>query len=151
MEYSAQKYILLGILFNAKFWLAVEIRFGPLSGAFLYILTLCLCLYRIYSPLSLSSSFTVCYILLIVLLVMHFLSFFVWLCCVSYSISQIADQCFGSGSGLDPDSIRSVDPGGQKWSTKTGKSSEISCFEVLDVLFWGLKASPIAWTFFIEA
>ncbi len=24
-------------------------------------------------------------------------------------------------------------------------------FEVLDALFWGLKASPIAWTFFKEA
>ncbi len=25
------------------------------------------------------------------------------------------------------------------------KSTEFSCFEVLDVLFWGLKASPVAW------
>ncbi len=41
------------------------------------------------------------------------------------------------------------DPGGQKWPTK--KSSEKSCFEALDVLFWGLKASPVAWTSYLEA
>ncbi len=28
---------------------------------------------------------------------------------------------------------------------------KISCFEVLDVLFRGLKASPVAWASFIEA
>jgi hypothetical protein len=27
------------------------------------------------------------------------------------------------------------DPGGQKWPTKIEKSTEFSCFEVLDVLF----------------
>jgi hypothetical protein len=41
--------------------------------------------------------------------------------------------------GLDLDSIRSVDPDpdsvGQKWPTKVEKNYEISCFEVLDVLF----------------
>jgi hypothetical protein len=31
----------------------------------------------------------------------------------------------------DPD----TDPGGQKCPTKVGKNSEISCFQVLDVLF----------------
>jgi hypothetical protein len=50
-------------------------------------------------------------------------------------------QCFGSGSGLDPDSIKLVDP-----DLKSG-----SGFEVLDVLFRGLKASPVAWTPFREA
>ncbi len=35
--------------------------------------------------------------------------------------------------------------------TKIEKSKEISCFEVLDVLFWGLKASPVAWKSFMEA
>jgi hypothetical protein len=39
----------------------------------------------------------------------------------------------------DPDSIRSVypdlDPGEQKWHTKIEENLEISCFEVLDVLF----------------
>jgi len=30
------------------------------------------------------------------------------------------------------------------------KSEEISCFEVLDVLSWGLKASPVAYTFLME-
>ncbi len=47
----------------------------------------------------------------------------------------------------DPD----PDPGGQKLSTKIEKSTEFSCFEVLDVLFWGLKASPVTWASFIEA
>ncbi len=47
----------------------------------------------------------------------------------------------------DPDK----DPGGQKWPQKIEKSTEISCFEVLDVLFCGLKASPVAWAFFMEA
>jgi hypothetical protein len=50
-------------------------------------------------------------------------------------------QDFESGSGLDPDSIRSVDldpdpdPGAQKLPAKVGKNLEILCFEVLDVLF----------------
>jgi hypothetical protein len=34
---------------------------------------------------------------------------------------------------------------------KIEKSYEISCFDVLGVLFIGLKASPVAWTFFIKA
>jgi hypothetical protein len=34
---------------------------------------------------------------------------------------------------------------------KIEKSTECSCFEVLDVLFWGLKASPVAWASFMEA
>ncbi len=55
---------------------------------------------------------------------------------------QIAywDQCLGSG--LDPDSVRPVDPdpdpdpGGQNDPQKIiEKSQEISCFQVLDVLF----------------
>ncbi len=46
----------------------------------------------------------------------------------------------------DPD----PDQGGQKWPTKIEKSTEILCIEVLDVLFWGLKASSVAWAFFIE-
>ncbi len=54
-------------------------------------------------------------------------------------------QCFGSGSGygLDPDSIRPVDPDsesgsgsrGAKIAHKSRKNYEIACFEVLDVLF----------------
>jgi hypothetical protein len=35
-------------------------------------------------------------------------------------------------------------PGGQKLPTKIEKILEISCFEVLDVLFLGLKASSVA-------
>ncbi len=38
----------------------------------------------------------------------------------------------GSGSQLDPDLIRSADPGGQKWPTKVEKIEENSCFEVPD-------------------
>ncbi len=34
---------------------------------------------------------------------------------------------------------------------KSLMAKEMSCFEVLDVLFWGLKASPVAWTSFMEA
>ncbi len=77
------------------------------------------------------------------------------------------EQGFGSGSGsawirinlscwiriliriqiADPD----PDPGGLKCPTKIEKSIEFSCFEVLDFLFWGLKASPVAWASFMEA
>ncbi len=38
-----------------------------------------------------------------------------------------------------------------KISHKSRKNLEISCFEVLDGLFWGLKVSSVAWTFFMEA
>ncbi len=53
-------------------------------------------------------------------------------------------QCYESGSGLDPESNRLVDPdpdpGGQKRvenlkTHKSRKKLETSCFEVLDVLF----------------
>ncbi len=61
-------------------------------------------------------------------------------------------QC--SVSGLDLDSIRFVnsdlDPVGQNDPQNIEKNYEISCFEVLDVLFLGLKASPVAWTSFME-
>jgi hypothetical protein len=40
------------------------------------------------------------------------------------------------------------DSGGQKWPTKIEK---ISYFEVLEDLFWGPEASPVAWTSFMEA
>ncbi len=64
-----------------------------------------------------------------------------------------------SVSDPDPDWIRiqsgqwipDPDPGGQKWPTKIEKNYEISYFEVLNVLFWGLKASPVAWTSFVDA
>ncbi len=72
-------------------------------------------------------------------------------------------QCFGSGSGLDSDgseSIRSVDPNPYsksgsgsrraKMTHKSKKNYEISCFEVLDVLFWERKASSVTWTSFME-
>ncbi len=39
----------------------------------------------------------------------------------------------------------------KKWPTKVGKNLEISCFEVLDVLFRKLKASYVTWMSFMEA
>jgi hypothetical protein len=46
---------------------------------------------------------------------------------------------------------RVADPKGQKLPTKIEKSTEFPCFEMLDVLFLGLKASPVAWESFKEA
>jgi hypothetical protein len=34
---------------------------------------------------------------------------------------------------------------------KNRKREEISCFEELEVLFGGLKDSPVAWTYFMKA
>jgi hypothetical protein len=48
---------------------------------------------------------------------------------------------------VDPD----PDPGGKKLPTKVEKNQEISCFEVLDVLFGELKVSPVTWKFFMDA
>ncbi len=42
------------------------------------------------------------------------------------------------------------DPGGQKWPIKV-EFFLSSRFEVLDGLFWELKASFVTWTFFMEA
>ncbi len=42
------------------------------------------------------------------------------------------------------------DPGEQKWPTKDEKRRNFM-FEVLDVLFWELKASSVTWTSFMEA
>jgi len=53
-------------------------------------------------------------------------------------------MCFchvwGFGSRLDPDSVGSLDP-------DPGRQKKLrnSCFEVLEVLFGGLEASPVAW------
>jgi hypothetical protein len=64
-------------------------------------------------------------------------------------------QCCGSGSAcirinfgrLYPD----PDPGGQKLPPKIEKTSKFHVsVEVLDVLFWGLKGFPAAWTSFVE-
>jgi hypothetical protein len=46
---------------------------------------------------------------------------------------------FFQGCLLDPDPRR------QKWPTKVEIFFEISCFEVLDILFWELKASFVTW------
>jgi hypothetical protein len=61
-------------------------------------------------------------------------------------------QGFGSGSGLDPDSIGPVDPdpdpdsesgSGSRRAKMTHKSRKNSCFEVLDGLFCELQASSV--------
>jgi len=55
------------------------------------------------------------------------------------------------GSGLDPDLASESGSGSRRGKNETQKlKKEISCFEVLDVLFRGLKASPLAWTSFME-
>ncbi len=46
---------------------------------------------------------------------------------------------------------RDPDPGGQKWPTKVEKIGKSSCFDVLDGIFWELKASSVTWTYFMEA
>jgi hypothetical protein len=44
------------------------------------------------------------------------------------------------------------DPGEQKWSRKIKKKpGRYLWFLALDVIFSGLKASPVAWTSFMEA
>jgi hypothetical protein len=45
--------------------------------------------------------------------------------------------------------FRHPDPGGEKWPQKIEKRTEFSSFEVLDVHFWGLMASPVAWASFM--
>jgi hypothetical protein len=44
-----------------------------------------------------------------------------------------------------------LDLGGQKLPTNIEKSKEFSCFDLLDFLFGGLKASPVACASFMEA
>ncbi len=79
--------------------------------------------------------------------------------CTKYRKFRCRYKCCGSGSvsGLDPDSIGSVDPDPYSESGSGSrrakmihkhrkKVNKFHFFEVLDVLFWGLKASPVAWT-----
>ncbi len=47
--------------------------------------------------------------------------------------------------------IRIPDPGRQKWYWNRKKLINYLTYEMLNVLFWGLKASHVAWTFFKEA
>ncbi len=59
-------------------------------------------------------------------------------------------QCFGSRSGLDPDSLRSVDPypdpGGQKWPTKTKKVRKLNVLKCLMFSFEGWRLLHVACT-----
>ena len=67
--------------------------------------------------------------------IVHFLPV-LW---IRIRIRSVLNRVPGSGFAIR---IRISDPGGQKWPTKIEKSEWTSFFEVLDFLFWGLKASP---------
>ncbi len=73
---------------------------------------------------------------------------------VQINVPISTKQCFRSRSRLDPDSIRLVnlDPRsgiriqkGKMTHKNTKKFKKFNVF-VLNVLFWGLKAFPVAWT-----
>ncbi len=71
-------------------------------------------------------------------------------------VNSSSYQLVDNNSPTCPDDIFGVvcldpDPGGQKWPKKIKKRTEFSSFEVLDVLFWELKASPVSWASFMEA
>ncbi len=56
-----------------------------------------------------------------------------------------------SVSVVDPDplwfwSAGTADPDPSEQSSLMEKREETHCFEVLDVLFWGLEVSPVTWT-----
>jgi hypothetical protein len=66
--------------------------------------------------------------------------------------------CSGSGTVLTVFRFRirigsgfSQASGSVSGTHKNRRNLEISCFEVLDVLFLGLKASSVSWTSFMEA
>ncbi len=79
------------------------------------------------------------------------LSFFSW-CASPPSATWGARQGFGSGFNQVRIRIRKSDPGGQKWPSKVG--TKLRSFYVLKwwmFFFWGLKASFVTWTSFMEA
>jgi hypothetical protein len=55
------------------------------------------------------------------------------------------------GRVADPDSESGSGSRRAKMTHKSRKNFKSSCFEVLDGLFWELKASSITWKFFMEA
>jgi hypothetical protein len=59
------------------------------------------------------------------------------------------NQCSGSGSGFNQ--VCGSGSSRAKFTHKSRKNLEISCFEVLDILFWELKASSVTSTSFMEA
>jgi hypothetical protein len=69
--------------------------------------------------------------------------------------SMLTISVFGSGTGsawirIEVDWLHRIRiPMGKNDTQK--KSEEMHCFEVLDVLFWVLLGSPVAWTSFMEA
>jgi hypothetical protein len=78
-------------------------------------------------------------------------------------VRQCCKSGSGSESGSDPDSKGSLEPypyadsqsgSGSKRAKITHKKKRRLInfpFEVLDVVFLGLKASPVTWTFFMKA
>ncbi len=58
---------------------------------------------------------------------------------INNEFDEAVQQCSGSGSRW------------AKITTKIEKSKKMYCFEVLDVLFWRLEASPVTWTSLKEA
>jgi hypothetical protein len=52
---------------------------------------------------------------------------------------------------VDPDLYSESGSRRAKMTTEVEKIKEISCFEVMDVLFWELKACFVTWTSFMEA
>ncbi len=98
-----------------------------------------------------------------------------WDVSVMAAFQQIYHWCCGSGMiqtgsrpdpaapsfKVIPDPVPSSKPGQVndelnlhnrlQWSRKLEQSEEVSCFEVLDVLFCELKASHVVWTSCIEA
>ncbi len=63
-----------------------------------------------------------------------------------YSYCKILPVDSVAGSVSDPDPESGSGPGRAKMTQKNRKSKEISCFEELEVLFLGLKASSVSWT-----
>jgi hypothetical protein len=59
-------------------------------------------------------------------------------------------QCFGSGSYQVNGSVSGSGSRRAKITTKKEKLRNLG-FEVLGVLFWGLKASSVAWMSIVEA
>ncbi len=161
------KVYFVGHTFQCKILISCRDKIWPtLWCIFVHSDSMSLSLSHLLAAFSDSIFYCLLYILLLVLLVMHFcLSFCGCLCWVSYSISQIADQCFGSGSGLDPDSKKSLAPDSEsvswsRWAQMTHKnrkklrnfmfwSAGCSLLRAegfsysLDVLYWGLGISKL--------
>jgi hypothetical protein len=70
---------------------------------------------------------------------------------VLYVLEFCFFQCFGSGLNQVSGSVSGSGSRRAKMTDKNIKKYEISCFEVLNVLFCGLKAPSVPWTSYIRA